>query len=106
MSDASPSRSEQVKEGVGESGSGGDCLDEAGAAAEPAALSTMQKAASTVSRRVPFILVSVAFFFSCKRLSCHGRWELLGATEGDLRCKAVQQSLRRRSGTDLGTCVH
>ena len=106
MSVASPYRSEQVKEGGGESGSGGDCLDEAGAAAEPAALSSMQRAASTLSRRVPFILVSVAFFFSCKRLSCHGRWERLGATEGDLRCKAVQQSLRRRPGTDLGTCVH
>ena len=106
MSVASPFRSEQVKEGGGESGLGGDCLDEAGAAAEPAALSSMQRAASTLSRRVPFILVRVAFFFSCKRLSCHGRWELFGATEGDLRCKAVQQSLRRRPGTDLGTCVH
>ena len=105
MSVASPYRSEQVKEGGGESGSGGDCLDEAGAAAEPA-LSSMQRAASTLSRRVPFIVVSVAFFFSCKWLSCHGRWERLGATEGDLRCKAVQQSLRRRPGTDLGTCVH
>ena len=35
MSVASPYRSEQVKEGGGESGLGGDCLDEAGAAAEP-----------------------------------------------------------------------
>ena len=67
-----PLAREKVKEGGGESGSGGDCLDEAGAAAEPAALSSMQRAASTLSRRVPFILVSVAFFFSCKRLSCHG----------------------------------